>query len=405
VIRAAAGACCTLALLLTACATPALTPSPSATLRSPSPAPTATPTATAVLVSPPPPATYPGTPLPAATAAALQAALDAALRAQAGVGASAAVLLPGRGIWTGAAGTADLSTERGVTPATRFAIASITKTFVAAVILQLARADTIGLDTPVRTYLPDLPATVDPLVTVRELLNHTAGVADYIEDATLLAEAASDPARAFTPAELLARIGPADYPPGTSWRYSNADYLILGQLAEHVTGTSLQALLDQRFFGPLGLSSLVYQPDAPPDPPLAHGYSLLGRGPGGDTWAGDGYLPNRALATIASSAGGIAGTALDVARWGAALYAGSVLPTAALQEMLTFVPVHDYGLGVELRTIRGKQAIGHNGRTLGFATGLDALTPSGVVIAVLTNSDRLNVDTIVDALVAALPGG
>jgi D-alanyl-D-alanine carboxypeptidase len=399
VIRAAARVSCSLALLLAACGAPAPT-----AVRSITPSrPAATPSATPVVVAAPTRATYPASTLSPTTAGVLQAALESALAAQGGVGASAAVLVPGQGTWTGAAGSADLAGGRTVTPETRFAIASITKTFVATLILELAREGRVNLDAPVHRYLPDLPANVGERATVRELLDHTAGVADYIDSVALLSAATTDPTRAFTSAELLAQIGPADYPPGTGWRYSNADYLILGLLAEHVTGTPLDDLLRARFFVPLGLASLVYQPAGPPAPPLAHGYSLLGRGPQGDTWAADGYLPNRALATIASSAGGIAGTALDVARWGAALYAGSVLPPAALQGMLTFVPGHAYGLGVELRTIDGQQAIGHNGRTLGYATGLDVLTGSGVVVSVLTNSDRLNVDTIVGALLAALP--
>jgi D-alanyl-D-alanine carboxypeptidase len=400
VIRAA-GICVSLAVLLAACGGLVPSPSPSATVpATAAPSPTATP----LLVAPPAQADYPAGALPASTAAALQGALVDALAAQGGVGASAAVLVPGQGRWTGAAGSADLASKQAVTPETRFAIASITKTFVASLVLQLHDAGAVDLDAPVRGYLPDLPDTVPGAVTVRELLDHTAGVADYIDNAALLGQAATDPTRAVTAAELLAAIGSPDYAPGTSWRYSNSDYLILGMLAQQVTGTPLDELLRARFFTPRHLASLVYQPATAPAAPLAHGYSLIGHGPDGDTWAGDGYLPNRALATIASSAGGIAGTALDVARWGAALYAGSVLPPAALRQMLAFVQGHAYGLGVELRTIGGQQAIGHNGRTLGYATGLDCFTASGVVISVLTNSDRLNVDAIVGALLAAMPG-
>jgi D-alanyl-D-alanine carboxypeptidase len=401
VIRASAAVCCSLAVLLAACSGPAPSPTlPGTPLASPSASATATPLG----VAPPVRRDYPATALPGATRTTLQAALDTALAAQGGVGASAAVLVPGEGAWTGASGSADLAPGRAVTPETRFAIASITKTFIAALVLQLSDAGTLSLDAPIRRYLPDLPDTVAARVTVRELLNHTAGVADYVDNVALLASATADPTRAFSTAELLARIGPPSYPPGTSWRYSNSDYLILGLLAERVSGSSLDELLRVRFFAPLGLTSLVYQPARPPAAPLAHGYSVLGRGADGDTWADDGYLPNRALATIASSAGGIAGTALDVARWGAALYAGSVLPRPTLAQMLTFLPGSDYGLGVELRPIGGQQAIGHNGRTMGYATGLDFFTASSVVIAVLTNSDRLNVDAIVRALAAALPG-
>ncbi len=341
---------------------------------------------------------YPAAALDATRSAALDQALRNAAAAHGVVGVSAAVLIPGQGAWTGAIGSADLARGNPMIPSSRLAVASITKTFVAALVLELATEGVMSLDAPIRTLVPDLPPTVPADVTVRELLNHTSGVADYIDDAALLVSASRSPTRPVPTDALLRAIPKPLFPAGRGWAYSNADYLLLGLAVERSTGRSLAALIRERLTGPLRLDSIRYQPEETPGTPITVGYSVAGRGASGATDAGDGLMPNRAFVDIASSAGGISATALDVARWGAALYGGRVLPPSALDGMLSFLPRYDYGLGAQRRTIDGMVAIGHHGRTLGYASALDELVGSGIVISVIANSDAVDVGAIVEAL-------
>jgi D-alanyl-D-alanine carboxypeptidase len=338
-------------------------------------------------------------PSPAPSAAQrLQAALETVAEDQHALGVSAAVIIPGAAAWSGTFGRADPDAQRPVTPDTVFAIASITKTYVAALVLRLVERGALRLDAPLSAYL-DPPAAVDPAVTVRQLLNQTSGVGDYVGNDDLLRTAADQPSRAWTPDELLTFIGPPDFAPGTDWGYSNANYLLLGQLIVAVTGRSVEANLSD-LTERLDLAATVFQPDRAPTGSLAIGSSFF---VGGSTDDGSGLLPNRGGATLAWAAGGIASTASEVARWGEALYGGRVLTPASMAAMLEMVPVVDddlqaYGLGVELRQTGGVEAIGHNGRTLGYATRLDYLRESGICIAVLANADGVDVSLVASAL-------
>ncbi len=394
-----------LALVLTACAA-GTSPTPASATAAPAAVSPSPPLLTheRTPVRPAAGVAYPAVPLPPARAAVLEAALAAAAQAQRAVGVSAAVLVPGAGTWTGATGWADLAQEAPMTPDSRLAVASVTKTFVASLVLLLAHAGILSLDAPIRSLLPVLPPTVSADVTVRELLDHTSGVADYIDAAALLLAASRSPATAIPSGTLLGAIPAPLFAAGRGWAYSNANYLILGLALEHVTGRSLASLIRDRLTGPLGLASIRYQPEEDPGAPLTVGYSATGRGSTGATDVDDGLMPNRAFVDIAASAGGISATALDLARWGAALYGGRVLPDASLDAMLRFLPDFDYGLGAQRRTIGGAVAVGHHGRTVGYASALDDFVGSGIVIVVLANSDTVDVTAIVRSLATAATG-
>jgi D-alanyl-D-alanine carboxypeptidase len=337
--------------------------------------------------------------------AALQSALEAAAARQHAVGVSAAVRIPGQGHWEGAVGLADPGGTRMVTTDTTFAIASVTKTFVASLVLRLAERRQLNLDDRLAEWI-SLPSSIDPGVTLRQALNQTSGIGDYVANRDLAESARSRPDHAFTPQELVAAIGPQDFAPGHDWAYSNANYLLLGLVVEAVTTRQFARVLHDELLGPLGLTSAVYQPTERPHPPLADGSSFFSRGSTAD---GSGLLPNLGGATLAATAGGMAATARDIAAWGDALYGGAVLAPASLEAMFTFVPatgngLYAYGLGVSRRIVGGVESDGHNGRTLGYASGLAYLRTSGITIAVLANADGLDIDAIAGALAdVALP--
>ncbi len=325
-------------------------------------------------------------------------------------GVQAVVRLADGETWTADAGYADLATRQRVTPTTLFDAGSITKTFLAALTLELADAHVLSLGDPVSRWLPDF--TPARGVTIRELLDHTSGIGEPFDSQALLAQLGSAPAHAWTATQVLAYAGRVRFAPGHGWFYSNANYLLLGEIIRAATGRGVAALLRQRLLGPLGLGHTFLQGSSPPPPgvPRATGYDM----PSDSTWAstplsdGSGYLPFTSLATALGTAGALATTASDLARWAAALYGGHVLAPAALSDMLDFGltaglhPRWPYGLGVQRVTLDGQTAWGHSGLLSGFHSSMRYFPASGATVVVLTNADATNPDVLVSALVAAL---
>ncbi|HEY8818475.1 MAG TPA: serine hydrolase, partial [Candidatus Limnocylindrales bacterium] len=163
----------------------------------------------------------------------VRAALDArleALRKKAGIpGISATILFADGSVWEGAAGLADVAAGRRVTTETAFPIASVSKTFISALVLGLIEDGKLRLDSPVKPFLPTV--AIDPAITVRELLDHTSGLRDFyfgVEvDKALLVKRD----QVWDAARSLAYVGKPFSKPGLSWHYSNTNYLLLGMLA------------------------------------------------------------------------------------------------------------------------------------------------------------------------------
>jgi D-alanyl-D-alanine carboxypeptidase len=354
-------------------------------------------------------------PAPSATEATRQAltAQLGALRAKYGLpGVSAAILFPDGTMWRATSGFADVKTKRRLTADTEFAVASISKTFLSALILKLAEEGKVDLEAPVVTYLPDL--AIDPTITIHQLLDHTSGLHDYFYadgiDEALLA----DRRRAWTADEVLGYVGKPYFAPGTGWHYSNTNYLILGLVAEAVEGPTLAEQLRTRFLGPLGLAHSHYQAVEKPRGPMARAYRFDGPSvrlrpiPLSD---GTPVVPFTSVVTAAGSAGSIASTPTDLVRWARALYGGDVLAPTSLTSMVTdalstarFKPSIPYGLGVQEATIDGRPTLGHSGRLLGSRSVVRWLPSEGIAIAVLTNQSRNDPGLVARALLRVVLG-
>lgn len=179
---------------------------------------------------------------------------------QAGAPGALIVVKDGSTIRAAARGFADRNAGRPMRTDDRFRIGSITKTFVAALVLQLVEEDRLRLDDPVERWLPGL-VPGGRSITVRHLLSHTAGLPDYVEDPRLRRE----PERRWTPAELvsLALARSAERaPPGGTFAYSSTDYVLLGLIAEKAGGAPLGEQLRDRLFEPLGLRRTSFEPGA-----------------------------------------------------------------------------------------------------------------------------------------------
>src|SRR3954447_8789363 len=306
---------------------------------------------------------------PVATAAAPKRAnLAAMARSLVKAGAPAALVYvrTSTGARAGAAGYADRSTHTPMRVADRWRIASLTKAFVATVALQLEAEGRLDIDDPVQKFLPDVVPN-GSVITLRELMNHTSGLFNYTDAAD-----AADFARAWSPAELLARAlaHPPNFPPGTNRSYSNTNYVVLGLLVEAVTGKTLAQVLQQRIFTPLGLRSASFPLTIDLTPDFVHGYMKLPGTALAD--ASRGLNPSWAWA-----AGAIVSNARDITTFYRALLTGRLLPASQLDELETpSANAGNDGLGVSNSFLPCGRVIGHVGDFLAWRTIVYS-TPNG----------------------------
>jgi len=348
----------------------------------------------------------------AATRIALTDRLDSLREAYGLPGVSAAILFADGSMWRGSSGFADVEAGRPVTRDTQFAIASISKTFLAARILKLIEAGEVGLDVPVSTYLPDL--ALDDAITVRRLLDHTSGLHDYFYDPDIDEALLADRERVWTTDDVLGYVGKPYFKPGKGWQYSNTNYVILGMLAERVTDEPLAEQFRTEFLEPLGLDHTHYQGAEDPLGPLARAYRFNGPDldlPPIPLSDGTDVVPFTSVVTAAGSAGSLASTAEDLVTWAKALYHGDVLTSrsrlamvADVQVTAPFEPSIPYGLGVQAATVDGRPTLGHSGRLLGSRTVVRWLPEERIAIAVLTNQSRADPNLLVRALIRVALG-
>lgn len=321
-------------------------------------------------------------PLDPTTEAQLQAAVDEARTLRPIPGISAAIHLADGTRWEGVAGVGERGTSKWpVRPSTPFAIASITKTFVAAAILQLAEEGALSLDDPLGRWLPDHPR--GDIVTLRHLLDHTSGEANYFTHRDYESLVFGRPTHHWTSAEILALVGEPVFVPGTDWQYSNTNYVLLGLVLEAATGASVSSVTRERFLDPLGLRETWFQGEE--TVPVTPAQAYLRRD---GRWIGlaDGtpFRPHTSAATVAWAAGAMISSARDLATWARALYGGHVLSDASLAAMTDFNE-DDYGLGTKTYLMGGRTAWGHGGSLRGAEATMRYLPSLDAAVVVLWN--------------------
>jgi len=264
----------------------------------------------------------------------------------------------GRQVSRAVAGVADKATGQPMQPRDRVHIGSITKTFVATVVLQLAAEGKLSLDDSVQKWLPGVitghgyhPARI----TVRQLLQQTSGIRDYTDNPVF--QTAQGLGRTWQPQQLVdiaLRLGP----PVHGWLYSNTNYILLGMIIQKVTGQSPVTEISHRILAPLGLRDTSFPLTSTQLPsPYAHGYF------------GSLDVTNAVNPSTAWTSGAMISTVDDVARYYRALLAGRLLPPAQQRELLATIPVDDsgalfaehYGLGIYRIQLSCGTAWGHDG--------------------------------------------
>lgn len=240
------------------------------------------------------------------------------------------------------AGVADLSTKKPVKSDYRFRIGSVTKTFTATTVLQLVGENRLQLDDPIEKWLPGLVqgnGYDGNQITIRQLLNHTSGIAEYLKskDADIM-----NSKKTYT-AEEIVKIGlalPPDFSPGKSWSYSNTGYVILGMLIEKITGNSYAEEIEKRIIEPLDLSNTFLPGNSPVIPGKNHARGYVKMEGTGELKDITYYNPS-----LANAAGDMISNADDLNKFFSSLLGGKLLKERELKEMLTTVPIEGKGVG------------------------------------------------------------
>jgi D-alanyl-D-alanine carboxypeptidase len=281
---------------------------------------------------------------------ALQNALEKAAITQKADSISASLYISDRCHWEGATGVTRPDPGVPVESDMLFGFGSITKTFVAAIIMQLVEENRLGLDDPLGKWLEKRP-NIDSNITIRQLLNHGSGLYDYTYNSSYWSDIEANPNRVWPPEDVLKYVKP---PPNLGFdvaRYSNTNYTLLGMIIESVTGSSLEQELQHRIIGPVQLDSTYLAKNDFNKKRWANSTALFSS-TYSSTWAG----------------GAIASTSKDIAKWSHVLYSGNFLQTTSLDSMLVTEDRRvrqrwmSVGLGVMKLNAGAQSAWGHQGR-------------------------------------------
>lgn len=291
--------------------------------------------------------------------------------------------------WGYAAGIADLRTKKPMKTDFRFRIGSVTKTFTATVVLQLAGENRLNLDDYIEDWLPGViqgNGYDDKQITIRQLLNHTSGIANYTrsKDFNMM-----DTKKSYT-AEGLVKMGismPPDFAPGKSWSYSNTGYVLLGILIEKVTGNSYAEEIENRIIEPLELANTFLPGNSSVIPGTKHARGYIQLDGASEPKDVTYYNPS-----MGSSAGDMISTADDLNKFFSYLLGGKLLKEQQLKQMLTTVPtgvdeLGDSGLGIfKMKLSNGESIWGHGGTIPGFLTFAGGTLGGKHTLAVNLNS-------------------
>ena len=275
-------------------------------------------------------------------------------------------------------GYADPSWAVPNAPDTRHLIASVTKQFTAALVMQLVESGDLALDAPVTRYLPSYPAAQGDRVTVHHLLSHTGGVPGYLGAPGFDARAPTSPGALLD----LFSGQPLVFEPGTEHRYSNSGYVLLGAIVEAVTGQGYADALRTRLLLPLGLADTEVMESPVVLDRLAGAYVRR---------VGSGVRHAPYVDPSAHySAGAVASTVRDLHRWTRALHAAAPFRDPATFERMRTPVLSGYAYGLEVSTLavgdREVPLVGHSGGFPGASAWLAYFPESERTVAVLSNT-------------------
>ncbi len=277
-------------------------------------------------------------------------------------------------------GTANLEVSTPVSVTSVFEIGSVTKQFTASAVLQLAEQGKLALTDSIGRWVPNLPLKWRR-VTITQLLNHTSGIPSYTEVGESWVKRWGEE---MTGAQLVALTAgkPFDFAPGTSWKYNNTGYVLLGMLVEARAGRAWGEDFAARFFAPLGMTRTMYCERKLVIADRAAGYSREGK----DRWANAPYL----AMSQPHAAGALCSSIGDLLTWNRALHGGKILSSASYTAMTTpagSAAPKQYGFAMGRQDLNGHVVLTHGGGIPGFLTANTFVPDAQLSVTVLTNGD------------------
>jgi CubicO group peptidase (beta-lactamase class C family) len=266
---------------------------------------------------------------------------------------------------------------------TVFNIASITKTFTAALILKLQEQGKLSVSDVLSKYYPGYPG--GDKITIHHLLTHTAGIPDYLQQKEFQVVDQSKPV-ALEKMIAFFKDKPLLFEPGTAFRYSNSDYTLLGYIIEKITGATYATALENYIFKPLHLNNTSYGPPQSKSLNTATGYVL--------------YYKNFQRASlvvdpsISYATGAIYSTVNDLYKWHCALQTNKFLSKRSLSAAYTR-DKGPYGYGWFTDSLYGRQRVSHDGNIPGFKSNINRFPQDDICVIALSNANNSGVGGIV----------
>jgi D-alanyl-D-alanine carboxypeptidase len=348
-------------------------------------------------------------------------------------GMTAAINVDGLASWRGATGFAarNVDAQNNLLPggspftvSTLSRMYSVTKTFTASLVLELAKQGVFNLESPVSSFLPLnlINPGLNSSVTIRQLLAHESGYSDYTDEMQLQIAVAFQPTHSWTAPEIVSFAHQINAP-GTIRKYSSTNYIILGAIVETVTHKPVEQHFRQRFFNPLHLRSMFLAEREPLWPgavlasphdnlsPFNPIFQLTGQPTFPDAYTNVSVFPFTAIASAAFTGGGIVTNIADMAEWGNTLYGGRATSRPVLEQMLHSIsstPDEDgdylgYGIIRSVKISATDVFVGHDGNGPGYRSVMFYQPDRKMTIAILTNFQGAKLYDVAKALYASLP--
>lgn len=320
---------------------------------------------------------------------AFQHVLDSVCKKNKIKGVSVAIYRPGEGVWTGTYGESHAGTP--ITPDMILPIGSNTKTFVSSAILKLQENGKISLSDTIGTWITH--KYVNGQITVKQLLNHISGLADYTRHPGFFTALNADYNKIWQPEDMYQFIDTAVAAPGAKWEYCNTNYLLAGIIVSKVANKPLEQALRELILTPQNLQKTFLFPQEQPTGVIPHGWSSLSaNAPMADMYESIGYT-NTAFLSMAAGAGAYISTAEDNVKFWYALMSGKIINAnslAMMKDMYPLTATQGYGLGLMKLSMNGRMVYSHGGTCFAFLNENLYDSVGGVYITVLSNQDSID---------------
>ena len=298
---------------------------------------------------------------------------------------SVAIRQDGQLVYQKELGFSDEGKKKPITEKSMFRIGSITKTYTAVLVLKLVEQGKVKLAQKLSDFFPEVPNSSG--ITLEQMLRHESGIFSITEQADFMSYMYESKTRSEL-VKIITSVKPK-FKPGTEQEYSNSNFILLGMIAEKVSGKTLAQLIDDEIIKPLGHSSSYLGQSSEIKPSEVTSFRYQG------SWQA---IPNSDL-SIPSGAGAMIANADEVSSFMSALFSGKLLSAQSL-ELMTDVE-GAYGLGLMAFPFYDRRALGHGGAIDGFLANAVYFEEDKVAVAVLSNAVNFDFNSILIAILSA----